>query len=102
MADAGIVQSAFLAGSIAAGATMLGTLPALFARSLSARLQDTMLGFGAGIMLAAASFSLVLPALGTARAWVPATGAAACWRSAERRVRKECVRSCRSRWAPYH
>ncbi len=66
MADAGTVQSAFLAGSIAAGATMLGTLPALFARSLSARLQDTMLGFGAGIMLAAASFSLVLPALGTA------------------------------------
>ena len=67
MADASIVQSAFLAGAIAAGATMLGTLPALFAKSLSPRVQDTMLGFGAGIMLAAASFSLVLPALGTAQ-----------------------------------
>jgi ZIP family zinc transporter len=61
------VQAAFLAGSVAAGATMLGTLPALFASSLSPRLQDTMLGFGAGIMLAAASFSLVLPALDTAQ-----------------------------------
>lgn len=60
------VRAAFLAGSIAAGATVLGTLPALFARSLNRRLQDTMLGFGAGIMLAAASFSLVLPALRTA------------------------------------
>ena len=61
------VQAAFLAGSIAAGATMLGTLPVLFARSLSRRVQDTLLGFGAGIMLAASAFSLVLPALDTAR-----------------------------------
>src|SRR5690606_4711289 len=67
MANGATVQAAFLAGSIAAGATVLGTLPALFARSLNRRLQDTMLGFGAGIMLAAASFSLVLPALGSAQ-----------------------------------
>ena len=56
MANGDTVLAAFLAGSIAAGATVLGTLPALFARSLNRRLQDTMLGFGAGIMLAAASF----------------------------------------------
>jgi len=67
MADGSTVQAAFLAGSIAAGATMVGTLPALFAHSLSRRVQDTLLGFGAGIMLAAASFSLVLPALDTAQ-----------------------------------
>src|SRR3546814_15782515 len=24
------------------------------------------------------------------------------WRSAERRVGKECVSTCRSRWSPYH
>ena len=24
------------------------------------------------------------------------------WRSEERRVRKECLRLCRSRWSPYH
>jgi len=67
MANDGIVLAAFLAGCIAAAATMLGTLPALFARALGRRLQDTMLGFGAGIMLAAAAFSLVLPALGSAQ-----------------------------------
>jgi ZIP family zinc transporter len=63
MADGSTVQAAFLAGSIAAGATVLGTLPALFVHSISRRVQDALLGFGAGIMLAAASFSLVLPAL---------------------------------------
>ena len=63
MADGSTVQAAFLAGSIAAGATVLGTLPALFIPSISRRVQDSLLGFGAGIMLAAASFSLVLPAL---------------------------------------
>src|SRR3546814_12492707 len=26
----------------------------------------------------------------------------ACGRSEERRVGKECVRTCRSRWSPYH
>src|SRR3546814_15473855 len=26
----------------------------------------------------------------------------AAWRSEERRVGKECVSTCRSRWAPYH
>src|SRR3546814_19724539 len=25
-----------------------------------------------------------------------------CWRSEERRVGKECVSTCRSRWSPYH
>lgn len=33
MVNGGVVQAAFLAGSIAAGATVVGTLPALFARS---------------------------------------------------------------------
>src|SRR3546814_10808524 len=29
-------------------------------------------------------------------------GAAVPWRSEERRVGKECVSTCRSRWSPYH
>src|SRR3546814_4833553 len=29
-------------------------------------------------------------------------GAAGCHRSEERRVGKECVSTCRSRWSPYH
>lgn len=51
-----------LAGSgVAALATALGALPALFLRRISARWEDVMLGFGAGVMAAAASFSLILP-----------------------------------------
>src|SRR3546814_5494359 len=29
-------------------------------------------------------------------------GAVRVWRSEERRVGKECVSTCRSRWSPYH
>ena len=51
-----------LAGSgVAALATALGALPALFIRRISARGEDVMLGFGAGVMAAAACFSLILP-----------------------------------------
>src|SRR3546814_14748088 len=32
----------------------------------------------------------------------PAVGAVIASRSEERRVGKECVRTCRSRWSPYH
>src|SRR3546814_8265224 len=37
--------------------------------------------------------------------WLRQLGApslAFCWRSEERRVGKECVSTCRSRWSPYH
>ncbi len=53
-----------LAGGMAGfAATALGALPALFLRGLSARTEDTMLGLAAGMMLAASSFSLILPGL---------------------------------------
>lgn len=55
-------------GLIAAAATAIGTLPALFGQRLSQRASDCMLGFGAGVMLAATSFSLVIPALAAAAA----------------------------------
>lgn len=57
------VRHAFYAGMVAAGATALGTLPALFIRRISQRWHDGILGFGAGVMLAACMFSLILPAL---------------------------------------
>ncbi|MCB1958350.1 MAG: ZIP family metal transporter [Rhodocyclaceae bacterium] len=50
-------------GLIAALATAAGAFPVLLARRISARSIDTMLGFGAGVMLAATAFSLVLPAI---------------------------------------
>src|SRR3546814_18227115 len=33
---------------------------------------------------------------------LPCGGPSACRRSEERRVGKECVSTCRSRWSPYH
>ena len=49
-----------LAGFIA---TTIGALPALFMRGLPQRLEDSLLGLAAGMMLAASAFSLLLPGL---------------------------------------
>jgi ZIP family zinc transporter len=57
---------ALAAGGAAAAATALGSLPALFSRSYSQRGFDCFLGFGAGVMLAATAFSLLVPALASA------------------------------------
>lgn len=57
------VAQALLGGLMAAGATALGTVPMLVSRPLSDRVQDTLLGFGAGVMLAACAFSLIIPGL---------------------------------------
>jgi ZIP family zinc transporter len=55
--------------SLAAGlATGLGALPVLFIREVSARLQNTLLGFAAGVMLSASFFSLIIPGLAYAEA----------------------------------
>ena len=53
-----------LLACVAAGlATSVGALPILFLRDISERLLDGLLGFAAGVMLAATSFSLIVPAL---------------------------------------
>jgi ZIP family zinc transporter len=62
------VAAALHGGSIAAMATLLGTIPVLLSQQFSQRTYDTMLGFGAGVMLAASAFSLVVPALSAAEA----------------------------------
>lgn len=61
------VLDALIGGSVAALATALGALPVLFSRRLSERMQDTLFGFGAGVMLAACAFSLVIPGIGAAQ-----------------------------------
>jgi ZIP family zinc transporter len=76
-AAGGVLLPALVGGSAAAAATAIGTLPALYARGLSQRSQDAMLGFGAGVMLAASAFSLVLPGLDAARALGNGRGSAA-------------------------
>ncbi len=60
------MTGALLGGLVAGAATALGTVPALLTRQISQRMNDTLMGFGAGVMLAATSFSLILPALDTA------------------------------------
>jgi ZIP family zinc transporter len=55
--------------SLAAGlATGLGALPMLFVSRLSRRVEDTLLGFAAGVMLAASFFSLIIPGIEHAQA----------------------------------
>ena len=63
-----VMGQALLGGSVAALATALGTLPVLFSQRLSDKAQDTLFGFGAGVMLAASAFSLIIPGLAAARA----------------------------------
>lgn len=58
---------AMLGGLSGFGATALGAVLAVVLRDVNARTQDVMLGFAAGMMLAASSFSLILPGLEAAR-----------------------------------
>ena len=61
--------------SLAAGlATGAGALPVLFTEKVSDRLLDVMLGFSAGVMLAATSFSLIIPAIDLSGPWVAVFG----------------------------
>lgn len=53
---------------VAALATALGTLPVMLSQRISERTQDTLFGFGAGVMLAACSFSLIIPGINASRA----------------------------------
>ncbi len=67
--------AAGLLGSLLAGlATGVGALPVFLFRSVSHRLLDTLLGFAAGVMLAATSFSLVVPAIEMGGLWITSLG----------------------------
>src|SRR5688500_19938690 len=55
-----------LATLFTALATGAGALPILLTRGVSARAQTVLMGFSAGVMLAASIFSLILPALASA------------------------------------
>lgn len=50
--------------SVAAGLmTGVGSIPIFFTRNISNKMLDALLGFAAGVMLAATSFSLIVPSL---------------------------------------
>lgn len=55
------VNYALLGGLAGFLSTAAGAVPALFLLRVAQRTEDTMLGFAAGMMLAAAAFSLILP-----------------------------------------
>lgn len=53
-----------IAASLGAGlATGIGSIPIFFTRKISKKLLDLLLGAAAGVMLAATSFSLIVPAI---------------------------------------
>ncbi len=64
----GPLRDAILGGAMAAAATALGAVPLLVMRRIGAATQGALLGFGAGVMLAASIFSLLVPAFEAARA----------------------------------
>lgn len=62
-----VVLQALGGGLVAALATALGTVPVMFSQRMSERTQDTLFGFGAGVMLAACVFSLIMPGMEAVR-----------------------------------
>jgi len=61
-----VILQGTLASFLAGAMTAVGALPVLFGRKVSVKAQDTLLGFAAGVMLAASFFSLIFPAIAIA------------------------------------
>jgi len=62
-------------GTILTGfATGVGALPVLFTTNVSDQLMDALLGFAAGVMLAATAFSLIVPAIELGGIWPAVLG----------------------------
>ena len=71
------LRYALLGGAAGFAATALGALPALVLRGLPQRVEDSLLGLAAGMMLAASAFSLLLPGLAAGEAILGGKGLAA-------------------------
>jgi ZIP family zinc transporter len=63
-----------VASLLAGLATGVEALPVLFTRNVSDKLLDVMLGFSAGVMLAATFFSLLVPAIELGGIWFAVLG----------------------------
>lgn len=57
------IRYALLGGGAGFATTALGSVPALILRGIPQRIEDSLLGLAAGMMLAASAFSLLLPGL---------------------------------------
>jgi ZIP family zinc transporter len=76
-ADFNPIVQALMAGGFTWGVTALGASIVFFARSMNRGFFDAMLGFAAGVMIAASVWSLLLPAIDLSRelggsGWAPA------------------------------
>jgi len=69
-----IIWLGSVASLVAGLATGAGALPVLFTKKVSDKLLDVMLGFSAGVMLAATSFSLIVPAMDLGGVWIAVLG----------------------------
>jgi ZIP family zinc transporter len=69
-----IIWLGSVASLLAGLATGAGAIPVLFTRRISDKLLDVLLGFSAGVMLAATSFSLLVPAIDLSGPWVAVLG----------------------------
>jgi len=58
-----LILSALYASTITGLLTAVGAIPVLFGRTPSEQSRDTLLGFAAGVMLAASFFSLIIPSI---------------------------------------
>lgn len=59
----GHFSAGFVASLVAGLATCAGALPTIFMKRVSENVLDVLLGFAAGVMLAATAFSLLVPAM---------------------------------------
>jgi ZIP family zinc transporter len=66
LADLNTLQLGLLASFVAGMFTAVGAIPIFFLRRVSRQVEDSLMGFGAGVMLAATAFELVLPAAAAA------------------------------------
>lgn len=71
------IAQAFMAGLFTWGMTALGASLVFFTKQVSFKLLDSMMGFAAGVMIAASIWSLILPAIDMAEVqghigWIPA------------------------------
>ena len=72
-----VVLQAFIAGLFTWGCTILGSSVVFFFKTVSRKLLDIMMGFAAGVMIAASFWSLLAPALEYAEpnygsfSWIP-------------------------------
>jgi len=70
------IHLGLIASLITGLATGVGALPVLFTKNISDDVMDILLGFAAGVMLAATAFSLLVPAINQGGAWIAVAGLA--------------------------